>query len=198
MFPVIEQFGMLLISSGPILNMVSCFLFVGTGDPLYKLQWYSTEIVELLGMIVLDISMIHMEEIYVLTAELSGFFVLSCAAILQFMYAPGAIIPVITTRADTVHSSECFGLLLLSVVAVAQYQMKVHKQERKKRKQLTKNGLNSNTSNSAHSTHSAHDHLSSPDSIAAYDVESGNVFTSIVGNMHKSSIARPKSVPVIV
>jgi hypothetical protein len=121
---------MLLISTGPLLNMVSCYLFVNAADPLrlYNMQWRNTEIVEFIGMCILDISLIHMEEIYVLTAELSGFFMLCCAAILQFSYESTSSMPTVAVRLDMVHISECVGLILLSIVAVGQYQIKLSKQ----------------------------------------------------------------------
>jgi hypothetical protein len=128
-FPSIEQFGMLLISSGPLLNMLSCYLFVNPADPLrlYNMQWRNTEIVEFIGMCILDISLIHMEEIYVLTAELCGFFMLCCAAILQFSYGDTNSMPAVAVRLDVVHISECVGLMLLSIVAVGQYRIKLSK-----------------------------------------------------------------------
>lgn len=133
MFPAIEEFGMLLITTGPLLNMVSCYLFRNPEDPLflYNKGWICTEIVEILGMLVLDISMIHMDEVYVLIAELVGFFLLCCAAALQFTYTAELPWPVVSARLDVVHSSECFGLILLSIVAIAQYQMKIHKLQHK-------------------------------------------------------------------
>jgi hypothetical protein len=113
--------------------MASCFLFVNPADPLrlYNMQWRNTEVVELIGMCILDISLIHMEEIYVLTAELSGFFMLCCAAILQFSYDNATSMPAVTVRLDMVHISECVGLVLLSIVAVGQYQIKLSKQQQK-------------------------------------------------------------------
>jgi len=128
---MLELIGMVLISTGPLLNLVSCYLFTDAEDPnyLYKKQWASTELVEFAGMLILDVSLIHMEEIYVLTAEVVGFFVLCCAAALQFNYEANVRLPCVTLRLDTVHSGECFGLILLTCVAFAQYRMKLHKLE---------------------------------------------------------------------
>ena len=125
---------MLLITTGPLLNMISSQIFQDPEDPsrLYNQQWITTEIVEFTGMCVLDISLIHMEEIYVLCAELVGFFILCCAAILQYAYVPGVAIPSVTARLDIVHVSECIGLILLSIVAIAQYRIKLNKAEQLK------------------------------------------------------------------
>lgn len=134
---MLELVGMVLISTGPLLNLVSCYLFTNNDDPnyLYKKQWASTELVEFTGMLILDVSLIHMEEIYVLTAEVVGFFVLCCAAALQFNFEANVRLPSVTLRLDTVHSGECFGLILLTCVAFAQYRMKLHKLEHQQKVQ---------------------------------------------------------------
>lgn len=131
MFPILELIGMVLISTGPLLNLIACYLFTNNDDPhyLYKKEWASTELVELAGMLILDVSLIHMEEIYVLLAEVTGFLVLCCAAGLQFTYSPKVVLPSVSFRLDMVHSSECAGLIVLTVVAFAQYRMKLHKLE---------------------------------------------------------------------
>lgn len=128
---------MILISTGPLLNMMACYLFTDNDDPhyLYKKQWASTELVELAGMLILDVSLIHMDEIYVLTAEVTGFLVLCCAAGLQFTYEPKIMLPNVVFRLDMVHSSECIGLIILTLVAFAQYRMKLHKLEHQQRVQ---------------------------------------------------------------
>lgn len=135
-----------MLTVGPIVNMSACYLFSRpTLDPdaLYQKQWFSTELLELSGILILDISLIDMEELYVLVAELVGFAVLCCAAMLSFEYPPGnsAVVtsfvaswlgwssgfPLIGAKLDTVHCSECFGLVLLMVVAYGQFRVKSHK-----------------------------------------------------------------------
>eukprot|EP01040_Poterioochromonas_malhamensis_P016053 gene16053-18121_t len=150
-FPEIEQFGMLMLTVGPILNLSSCLSFHIPTDTnyLYNRQWFCSESLELIGILVLDISMIHMEEIYVLTAEITGFILLCCAAGLHFEYhadrALDAItaslsssnvvvqalqqFPQVTLRLDMVHGSECLGLIMLMVVAYGQFRLKIAKHE---------------------------------------------------------------------
>jgi hypothetical protein len=128
-FPEVERFGMLLLTIGPIVNIGACLTFHHHVDNLFNRRWMSSETLELLGISILDISLIDMEEYLVLSAELIGFFFLCCAAMLNFEYFPQGWIPDVGIRLDMVHSSECFGLVMLSVVAYAQYRIKCAKHE---------------------------------------------------------------------
>jgi hypothetical protein len=215
-FHEIEQFGMLMLTIGPMVNMAACYTFALASDPdhLFQKQWFSTETMELVGILILDVSLIDMEEIHVLTAELVGFVCLCCAAGLTMEFQPvfhplpsipasyskivaqtavtaattalhrvlpqhgsgdssgtggsaptgdlsdllqSADAPVfalnhrtsgaaastgdwstwwtwwvphqVTWRLDTVHTSECCGLILLMCVAYGQYRMKLHKHQ---------------------------------------------------------------------
>lgn len=126
-FSYVEPTGMFFLTVGPVINLLSCSLFEPPNDPtfLYNRQWRTSEIVELTGMCILDISLIHMEEAYVLLAELMGFATLCAAAFLQFSYEGGTTLPAVAFRLDEVHLGECIGLMLLSVVAIVQYNEKV-------------------------------------------------------------------------
>lgn len=183
---MLELIGMVLISSGPLLNLVSCYLFTDDDDPeyLYKKQWASTELVELTGMLILDVSLIHMEEIYVLTAEVVGFFVLCCAAALQFNYEANLRFPSITLRLDMVHSGECFGLILLTCVAFAQYRMKLHKLEHQ-HKVLHKQ---------AHTAHGAHNHITHTHTTHSHTAH--NQTTHHAAGVHKD--VHPSASPVSI
>lgn len=147
-FPQVEQLGMLFLTIGPILNLLSCLFFHIPSDLTYSYnrQWLCSESLELLGIGILDISMIHMEEIYVFTAEITGFLILCCAAGLHFEFSsilPASemvlsagndyfyrhlstlqIFPSVSLRLDMVHSSECVGLVMLMIVAYGQYLIK--------------------------------------------------------------------------
>ena len=126
--PELERAGMVLLTAGPILNICACSLFSNTvADPYYLFNraWLSTETIELLGITVLDLSLIDADHTIVLSAEVAGFSILACAAILDFDFSSG--VPEIGVRLDMVHVSDCFGLFLLTVVAVAQYFIKESK-----------------------------------------------------------------------
>jgi hypothetical protein len=122
---------------------------------LYNKQWFCSEMLELLGISILDVSLIEMEEIYVFIAEITGFIILCCAAGLHFEYNyhetsgnnevrslensnSGSDLPIslfstfpslVTLRLDMVHSSECVGLIMLMIVAYGQFRIKVAKHE---------------------------------------------------------------------
>jgi hypothetical protein len=53
--------------------------------------------------------------------------ILACAAILDFEYTIGSCIPSFAIRVDLIHLSDCFGLGLLTIVAVGQYHIKLAK-----------------------------------------------------------------------
>jgi len=155
--PEIEQAGMTMLTAGPVLNIVACSLFSTRNgeDPLYLFNraWLVTECIELLGISILDLSLIDTEEILVLTFEVVGFAILGCAAILDFdfsveslssssslvmvtdggeggggrllgdgegLVASGYLPQRIGMRLDMVHVSDCFGLLLLTIVGIVQ------------------------------------------------------------------------------
>lgn len=81
---------MLMLTIGPMVNMAACYTFALASDPdhLFQKQWFSTETMELIGILILDVSLIDMEEIKVLTAELVGFTCLCCAAGLTMEFQP--------------------------------------------------------------------------------------------------------------
>ena len=131
-FPDIERFGMFLLTFGPIMNISSYWSFRHANIPnfLFNRQCLSTETLEILGISILDISLIEMEENYVLFAEITGFLILCCAAMLHFEYSEEVFhMPEISLRLDMIHCSECFGLIMLIIVAYGQYRMKVAKHE---------------------------------------------------------------------
>jgi len=127
----IESAGMTLLTAGPILNIIACSLFRSDPELHFCSQWMLTEIIELVGISILDLSLLNMEHIFVLSAEVVGFSILACAAILEFDFSVVDDTSWIGTRLDPVHVFDCLGLLLLTIVAIAQYSIKESKHQKK-------------------------------------------------------------------
>ena len=131
MFIDIEKCGMILLTVGPIINIVACSIFDPLVDPsfVYNRQWLSSEVLELVGILILDLSMIEDSYDYlVLIFEVLGFFTLGCAALLDFQYSSDSnTYPSVLLRLDLLHMSDCFGLVLLTVVAFFHYRIKTTK-----------------------------------------------------------------------
>jgi len=126
--PQVERSGMILLTVGPLLNICGCSLFSDPADPyfLYNRQWMATELIELVGISVLDLSLLDAEHLVILSAEVAGFSILACAAVLDFDFSNGSP-PEVGLKMDMIHLSDCFGLFLLTLVAVAQYAIKEQK-----------------------------------------------------------------------
>lgn len=123
----VEKLGMWLLTVGPILNMIASFLFDSNVDPyyFYNRQWVLNEILEIVGILWIDCSYIHMAEIYEMTVEQIGFFFLFLAATLDFEFTIDSHFPTVEMRFDLVHLGEGFGLILLSIVSYCQYRKKI-------------------------------------------------------------------------
>ena len=128
-FHELEWAGMMMLTAGPLLNMCACSIFDSGADYffIYNKQWMTSESLELLGIVILDLSLIEGPEHLVLSAEVIGFMILACAAIIDFEYSIGHWIPSTSIRVDLIHLSDCFGLGLLTVVAIGQYHIKMAK-----------------------------------------------------------------------
>jgi hypothetical protein len=129
LFIDIERCGMILLTVGPIINIVACSTFDPLIDPLfvYNRQWLSSEVLELIGILILDLSMIDSYDYLVLIFEVLGFFILGCAALLDFQYSSDSTAyPLIMLRSDLLHISDCFGLFLLTIVAIFHYRLKIN------------------------------------------------------------------------
>lgn len=128
-FHFLEYLGLFMLTVGPALNLIACYLFDSGSDPrfLFNKQWCSSETLEIVGIFFLDISMIDMHETYVLIAEQIGYVILCMSALLDFDYDTASFVPRVDCRLGVVHTSEAFGLVMLSIVAVAQYRVKVNK-----------------------------------------------------------------------
>jgi hypothetical protein len=157
LFLEMEQAGMTLLTVGPILNMCGCSLFDTKLDPhfLFNRQWQSSETLELIGIGILDLSMLTwIDEWLVLTYELLGFIVLMLAAILDFDYSITESFTVSIRWSDRVHISDCFGLFLLCIVAILQYRLKSQKHAEDLEKESDKLKNNSNGSDKDESNNS--------------------------------------------
>lgn len=128
-FHELELAGMMLLTAGPVLNICACSIFDSGADSfyIYNKQWMTSESLELLGILILDLSLIEGPEHLVLSAEVLGFIILACAAIIDFEYSISHWIPSATIRVDLIHTSDCFGLGLLTIVAIGQYHIKIAK-----------------------------------------------------------------------
>ena len=130
----LEQCGMLMLSTGPILNLIACSIFDSQADPtfVFNKQWISSECLELFGILLLDLSMMDAADHLVLLEEVVGFFILGCASLIDFDYSQlpigegmnrtgqgifpfiggifaGVNYPMITMRLDMIHVADCFG-----------------------------------------------------------------------------------------
>jgi hypothetical protein len=128
---------MLCLTVGPSLNLICCVTLRQQSDPflLFNRRWFSSEILELIGISILDVSLIEMEEHFVLIAEVVGFLTLCLSAGTDFDYAVGKTLPSIGLRLDLVHSSECLGLIVLIAVACIQFRIKSLKHEHERHSQ---------------------------------------------------------------
>jgi len=137
-FTELERSGMLMLTVGPCLNIVACLLFeamdlqptdevlkLGDVDLVYRPIWLATELNELLGILILDISMMDMGEYKVLAAEVVGFTILGGAALIEY-YSPGGNNALgYVMRHDIVHLCDAIGLFMLTLVGIAHCRAKV-------------------------------------------------------------------------
>jgi hypothetical protein len=139
---------MMMLTAGPVLNLLSYSYFYTEVDPLFLFNKRTTcsEILELIGISVLDLSMMDTKEHYVLLAEVLGFTILAFAAVLDFDFISTETYPNIVYRLDLIHLSDCFGLGLLTVVAIGQYRIKVHHESVAHESSLPKYISNNNSS----------------------------------------------------
>jgi hypothetical protein len=127
---------MAFLTTGPLLNLTACFLFRDPADPdlLFNREWLSNELLELSGMLILDLSYIDVQEFYVFLIEAVGFFTLVLAATVEFEYKDRVSLPAVEVRLDVVHCSEAIGLGALTVVAFGLYKIHEAKEAERRRK----------------------------------------------------------------
>jgi hypothetical protein len=123
-FPQLEVIGMFLLTAGPMLCISASLLFETdeTMSKSFGIEWLLEEAAELVGILLLDFSMIETFPELELLAEVSGFFFLGLAALLDFKYiSDTSYLPAVFTRFDMIHGSDAFGLVLLTLVGIADY-----------------------------------------------------------------------------
>lgn len=134
-YPILEVLGMSLLTAGPMMCMSASLLFntehdASLGDN-FGIEWFLEEALELSGILFLDLSYKKMSNELELAAEVLGFFLLGCAAILDFNFkASNAIFPEVSYRFDMIHGSDAFGLILLTMVGIADYRARCLEEER--------------------------------------------------------------------
>ena len=136
----LDRAGMLFLTIGPLLNIGACALLGAirfeaseqlicagqVGEILLRPCWVCTEVVEIIGILWLDISMIDgLNELYVMVAEIIGFLVLIAAAQFEYFFQADSIYPIVVIRADMMHFCDSIGLCLLIFVSIAHYSSKI-------------------------------------------------------------------------
>ena len=125
-------------------NIVACILFqhlnlmpieevivLSSGSLSSRPSWLATECNELLGILILDVSMIDIGSHNVLIAELLGFVILIIAAMVDYYISPVRWRPIYILRKDLKSITDATGLVMLSLVSIAHYRAR---QQRSKRK----------------------------------------------------------------
>jgi hypothetical protein len=124
-----EQIGMFLLTLGPLLNLFGKASFKAVGDETFKLLVKSEaafEIFEIVGMGVLDLSMIRAKghEFLLLLVELFGLLLLSIKSLTEFEYqAVKQQVPAFQLKFDFMRGSEAMGYLLFVAKALYQYNL---------------------------------------------------------------------------
>ena len=93
-----EVGGMYLLTIGPIINAFSAHYFRQISDPMRTLnkKWIAVEVTELIGILLLDWSCVEVAEwfeFHILVVELAGYSVVALAALLEFDFGVGPIVP---------------------------------------------------------------------------------------------------------
>jgi hypothetical protein len=130
----IEMVGMFLLTAGPMLCIAASFLFKGDilSEPeLYNLpgtqsahfseEWRWSEASELMGVMLLDASMVPSWPLVELTFEICGFFALGYTALTGFVVTDSFFLPKTFRRYDMLHLYDAMGLALLTMVGIADY-----------------------------------------------------------------------------
>lgn len=146
--PDFEKIGMIMLTIGPILSGIAGAIFDAGGiddNCLLNKQWILSEMIELFGIILLDLSFLedYLSHIQVFIVEVAGFFFLALAALLEFNFSPifprrfeslenihkasleNSLVKMLgNTHIRTnsaIHLFDCLGLLFLTVVSYFQY-----------------------------------------------------------------------------
>lgn len=115
--------GMGMLTIGPILNLIACFLF-NTEDKCIKYAWMTDEILEIVGMLFLDLSMLtsrfHRVTIFVL--EMVGFVILIGASLLNIEFLENEYLPFrVSITTEVANYWDIFASSLMTVVSCKEY-----------------------------------------------------------------------------
>lgn len=162
---MLEHIGMACLTVGPLLNLFSCSFikFHNIQHPfIFRRKWMISELLEITGILFLDISCIDMEEHFVFLAEFVGFAILSLASALNLIFPNNdeSKYPIVGWKTDMTTSVDCSGLLILTVVAFAQFLSKLSKSKRQSTHgllPLTKHDIDRDPANSERLQHRGYD-----------------------------------------
>jgi hypothetical protein len=95
---MLEAGGMYLLTIGPIINAVAAYTYSPIGLGLkypfkaFRQKWLATEVTELIGIALLDISCFDVPKAYewhILAVELAGYYIVALAALFEFDFGDG-------------------------------------------------------------------------------------------------------------
>lgn len=122
-----------------------------------------SELLEITGILFLDISCIDMEERFVFLSEIVGFGILSLASALNLIFPnnDASKYPVVGWKTDMTTSVDCMGLFILTIVAFAQFLHKLTKAKKQNHGVLpqSKYDVDRDVSNTERLQHRAYDKL---------------------------------------
>ena len=157
-FPDLEKCGMAMLTVGPALAAIASGMFDSGGlDPhaLLNKRMVMTELVELVGILFLDLAFVDAENIVVFLIEVAGFLTLMASAMFEFDFSPlvtqdtngflsnsvlssydavVATFKATTIKIELIRISDCFGLALLMIVSYCQYRERAWEKSREKLK----------------------------------------------------------------
>lgn len=128
-----------------MLNIAACLLFehlhilpvedlivLSSGEMKFRPSWFTSELNELFGILVIDISMMDIESYKVLACEVGGLVILIFAAAIDYYILPYRFYPFFKVRQDLLTIAESVGLVMLIMVAVAHHQKRNQDKAKKK------------------------------------------------------------------
>lgn len=155
-FPDLEKSGMAMLTIGPVLAAIASAMFDSAGlDPhaLLNKRMVMTELVELVGILFLDLSFVDAANVVVFMIEVAGYLVLMAAAVCEFDFSPlvvqdtngflsdsllsnyeavAATFKATSIKLELNRLSDCFGLGLLMIVSYCQYRERAWETNREK------------------------------------------------------------------
>jgi hypothetical protein len=121
----LEHVGMFMLTFAPVVNCLGWY-YLDTGDLLDNYTLVATEIMEFIGMNILNYSYWCTTSWSDCFVEVTGYCVLACAAMFDiFVYPENILHPVISLRTSSVNRMDVLGLIALMVVSIGKYQMHI-------------------------------------------------------------------------